>query len=45
MITGADDDISRSGAIDPAAAAGVMARQLGAPSDSYGPVSGSRRRR
>jgi arabinofuranan 3-O-arabinosyltransferase len=39
VITGADDDISRSGAIDPAAAAGVLAEQLGAkPSDSYGPV-------
>jgi hypothetical protein len=38
VITGADDDISRSGAIDPAAAAGVMAQQLGAPSDSYGPI-------
>jgi arabinofuranan 3-O-arabinosyltransferase len=39
VITGADDDISRSGAIDPAAAAGVLSEQLGStPSDSYGPV-------
>lgn len=39
VITGADDDISRSGAIDPAAAAGVLSQQLGpTPSDSYGPV-------
>ncbi len=39
VITGADDDISRSGAIDPAAAAGVLSEQLGpTPSDSYGPV-------
>ena len=40
VITGADDDISRSGAIDPAAAAGVLAGQgLGTPSRAYGPVS------
>jgi hypothetical protein len=39
VITGADDDISRSGAIDPAAAAGVLREQLGpTPSRSYGPV-------
>jgi arabinofuranan 3-O-arabinosyltransferase len=40
VITGSDDDISRSGAIDPAAAAGVLSEQLGShPSNSYGPVS------
>jgi arabinofuranan 3-O-arabinosyltransferase len=40
MITGADDDISRSGALAPAAAAQVLARQrLAAPSHSYGPVT------
>ena len=40
VITGADDDISRSGAIAPAAAAGVLSQQLGPkPSVSYGPVS------
>ncbi len=39
VVTGADDDISRSGAIDPAAAAGVLAGQgLGTPTSSYGPV-------
>ncbi len=30
VVTGADDDISRSGAIDPAAAAGVLTRAAGA---------------
>ncbi|MEO8967413.1 MAG: alpha-(1-_3)-arabinofuranosyltransferase family protein [Solirubrobacteraceae bacterium] len=41
VITGADDDISRSGALAPAAAAGVLARQgFGAPAHSYGPVAG-----
>ncbi len=40
VITGADDDISRSGAIAPAAAAGVLSQQLGPkPSVSYGPVT------
>ena len=39
VVTGTDDDISRSGAIDPAAAAAVLAGQgLGAPDRSYGPV-------
>jgi hypothetical protein len=39
VVTGADDDISRSGAIDPAAAAGVLAGQgLSTPDRSYGPV-------
>ncbi|MFL5338152.1 MAG: alpha-(1-_3)-arabinofuranosyltransferase family protein, partial [Geminicoccaceae bacterium] len=40
VITGSDDDISRSGAIDPQAAAGVLAGQgLGRPTQSFGPVS------
>jgi hypothetical protein len=40
VVTGADDDISRSGAIDPAAAAGVLSEQLGSkPSTSYGSVT------
>lgn len=39
VVTGADSDISRSGEIDPAAAAGVLASQLGAPARSYGPVT------
>ena len=39
VIAGSDDDISRSGAIDPAAAAGVLTGQIGpVPSRSYGPV-------
>lgn len=39
VVTGSDDDISRSGAIDPAAAAGELNEQLGpTPSRSYGPV-------
>ena len=39
VVTGADDDISRSGAIAPAAAAPVLAEQgLGRPSRSYGPT-------
>ncbi len=39
VITGADDDISRSGALDPAAAARVLAGQgLATPDDSYGAV-------
>jgi arabinofuranan 3-O-arabinosyltransferase len=39
VITGADDDISRSGSIDPSAAAGVLAGQgLGTPSAAYGPL-------
>jgi arabinofuranan 3-O-arabinosyltransferase len=39
VITGSDDDISRSGAIDPAAAAAVLAGQgMGEPADSYGPL-------
>ena len=38
VITGADDDISRSGALDPASAAQVLAGQgLDTPSQSYGP--------
>jgi len=41
VVTGADDDISRSGALAPAAAARVLARQgLAAPAHSYGPVAG-----
>jgi arabinofuranan 3-O-arabinosyltransferase len=39
VVTGSDDDISRSGAIDPAAAARELRRQLGNPSRSYGSVS------
>ena len=40
VITGADDDISRSGALAPAAAAQVLAGQgLAVPSQSYGPVT------
>jgi arabinofuranan 3-O-arabinosyltransferase len=40
VITGADDDISRSGALAPAAAAQVLAGQgLATPSQSYGPVT------
>jgi hypothetical protein len=39
VVTGTDDDLSRSGAIDPAAAAPVLAQQLGSPTHSYGPVS------
>jgi hypothetical protein len=39
VVTGADDDISRSGALDPAAAARVLAGQgLSTPSRSYGPL-------
>ncbi|MGO9960658.1 MAG: alpha-(1-_3)-arabinofuranosyltransferase family protein [Solirubrobacteraceae bacterium] len=39
VITGADDDISRSGAIDPTAAAGVLAGQgLATPDAGYGAV-------
>ena len=39
VITGADDDISRSGALDPDAAARVLAGQgLSRPDDSYGEV-------
>jgi arabinofuranan 3-O-arabinosyltransferase len=39
VVTGADDDVSRSGAIDPAAAAGVLSGQgLTAPAASYGQV-------
>ena len=39
VVTGTDDDLSRSGAIDPAAAAPVLSQQLGNPNRSYGPVS------
>ena len=40
VVTGADDDISRSGALDPAAAARVLAGQgLGRPARVYGPVA------
>jgi arabinofuranan 3-O-arabinosyltransferase len=40
VITGADDDISRSGALAPAAAAQVLAGQgLHVPTQSYGPVT------
>lgn len=40
VVTGSDDDISRSGALDPAAAASVLSGQgLGAPARKYGPVS------
>ena len=40
VITGTDDDISRSGALAPAAAAQVLAGQgLATPSQSYGPVT------
>ena len=39
VVTGADDDLSRSGALAPAAAAGVLARQgYATPAHSYGPV-------
>jgi arabinofuranan 3-O-arabinosyltransferase len=39
VVSGSDDDISRSGAIDPAAAAAELAGQgLDHPSRSYGPV-------
>ena len=39
VVTGADDDISRSGAIDPAAAAPELGEQLGAAAREYGPVT------
>ncbi len=40
VVTGADDDITRSGAIDPAAAATELsANGLSHPSRSYGPVT------
>ena len=49
VVTGTDDDISRSGAIDPAAAAPELRQQLGSPSRAYGPrveaAAGGRRRR
>lgn len=38
VVTGSDDDLSRSGAIDPAAAAPVLHAQLGRPTKSYGPA-------
>jgi arabinofuranan 3-O-arabinosyltransferase len=39
VVTGTDDDISRSGAMAPAAAAGVLAGQgLATPARSYGPL-------
>ena len=38
-MTGTDDDLSRSGAIDPAAAAPVLSQQLGSARHNYGPVS------
>jgi hypothetical protein len=39
VVTGSDDDISRTGALDPAAAADELRSQgLGAPSRSYGPL-------
>lgn len=39
VITGSDDDITRSGAVDPASAAEVLDGQgLGSPAGSYGPV-------
>jgi arabinofuranan 3-O-arabinosyltransferase len=39
VISGGDDDITRSGALDPAAAAGELAAQgLSTPTRSYGPV-------
>jgi len=39
VITGSDDDIARSGAVDPAIAAeGLDAQDLGAPARTYGPV-------
>ena len=38
-MTGTDDDLSRSGAIDPAAAAPVLSQQLGSATHNYGPVS------
>jgi len=39
VVSGTDDDVSRSGALDPAEAAGVLSEQLGArPSNSYGPT-------
>ena len=44
VVTGTDDDISRSGAIDPAAAAPVLSRQLGTPTRRYGPVRSYPRR-
>ena len=37
VVVGADDAISRSGAIDPAAVAGLFASQLGIAARSYGP--------
>jgi arabinofuranan 3-O-arabinosyltransferase len=40
VISGADDDITRSGAVDPTAAADELAGQgLSTPSRSYGPVT------
>jgi len=40
VVTGSDDDITRSGAIDPAAAAGDLAANgFAHPSRSYGPVT------
>ncbi|MGZ4259475.1 MAG: alpha-(1-_3)-arabinofuranosyltransferase domain-containing protein [Solirubrobacteraceae bacterium] len=39
VVTGTDDDLSRSGAIDPAAAAPELTQQLGNATHSYGPVS------
>ena len=39
VVTGTDDDLSRSGAIDPAAAAPVLSQQLGSARHNYGPVS------
>ncbi len=40
VITGSDDDISRSGALAPAVAAQVLAGQgLATPTESYGPVT------
>ncbi len=39
VITGSDDDIGRSGAVDPETAASVLDRQgLGRPAKAYGPV-------
>ena len=38
VVSGADDDIGRSGAIDPAAAAGVLGAQLGTATRNYGPA-------
>jgi hypothetical protein len=40
VISGADDDVSRSGALGPAAAYGVLHEQLGSASRGYGRVSG-----